>query len=132
MGNDTAAARAIRASTITDAADYWRKRVEVERAQPTSSSFSITESLARLGEKEKALGLLEKSVTGRSSMALCLKVHPNLDPLRSEPRFKAILQRVRLLNYPNVCNFSDTPSAAHSTLPIPEPQRIAASRRRTA
>ncbi|HEX4947726.1 MAG TPA: tetratricopeptide repeat protein [Blastocatellia bacterium] len=96
MGNDTPAAQAIRASPIRNATDYWRKRVEVERAQPTSSSFSIAEALARLGEKEKALDLLEKAVAGRFSMALCLKVHPNLDPLRAEPRFKAILERVRL------------------------------------
>lgn len=97
MGNDTPAAQAIRASAIAGANDYWRKRVEVERAQPTSSSFSITEALARLGEKEKALDLLEKSLAARSSMALRLKVHPNLDPLRSEARFQAILKRVHLL-----------------------------------
>jgi TolB-like protein/cytochrome c-type biogenesis protein CcmH/NrfG len=50
---------------------------------------------AALGEKEKAIDHLERSYQLRRGM-LWLKVNPALDPLRSEARFKNLLQRLRL------------------------------------
>ena len=45
-----------------------------------------------LGEKERALELLEKAVREHSDELIFAKVDPALDPLRSEPRFHAILK----------------------------------------
>ncbi len=50
-----------------------------------------------LGEKEEALRWLEKAYEERSAWMLFIKVDPTLDPLRSEPRFQAI---VRKMNFP--------------------------------
>ncbi|MEW6208486.1 MAG: winged helix-turn-helix domain-containing protein [Acidobacteriota bacterium] len=50
---------------------------------------------AALGEKEKALDRLEHAYQSRRGM-LWLKVNPALDPLRSEVRFKSLLQRLGL------------------------------------
>jgi tetratricopeptide (TPR) repeat protein len=50
---------------------------------------------AALGEKEKALDWLEKAYQLRRGL-LWLKVNPALDELRSEARFKNLLQRLRL------------------------------------
>jgi serine/threonine-protein kinase len=50
-----------------------------------------------LGEKEKALDLLESGCEQRQPVLASLKVHPAYDTLREEPRFKAILKRIGLL-----------------------------------
>jgi hypothetical protein len=49
-----------------------------------------------LGEKARALDSLEKAYRDRSRTMLFLRVAPALDPLRSEPRFIALLKRVPL------------------------------------
>jgi TolB-like protein/Flp pilus assembly protein TadD len=49
-----------------------------------------------LGEKEKALEQLEKSYADRDPDCWALKVSPMFDPLRTEPRFQALLKKVGL------------------------------------
>jgi tetratricopeptide (TPR) repeat protein len=49
-----------------------------------------------LGEKEQALGLLERGYNERDAYMTWLKVEPALDPLRAEPRFKQLLARLGL------------------------------------
>jgi tetratricopeptide (TPR) repeat protein len=51
---------------------------------------------ARLGNHDRAFALLEQVVRQRSPFALFLKVHPRLDPLRSDPRFPQLLREVGL------------------------------------
>jgi serine/threonine-protein kinase len=49
-----------------------------------------------LGENEQALTWLERGYDQRDFGLRDMKVDPALDPLRSEPRFKALLRRVNL------------------------------------
>ncbi|MBP7377107.1 MAG: tetratricopeptide repeat protein [Pyrinomonadaceae bacterium] len=49
-----------------------------------------------LGEKEEALDWLEKEIDDRGSLATYYAVMPELDDLRTEPRFKAMLKRLNL------------------------------------
>jgi len=49
-----------------------------------------------LGDKEEALNGLEKQMLGRSETANQYAVAPELDDLRSEPRFKEMLKRMNL------------------------------------
>jgi len=49
-----------------------------------------------LGEKEEALNLLERAYEERYPWLMHLAVEPRLDPIRSEPRFKALLSRIGL------------------------------------
>ena len=49
-----------------------------------------------LGDKEEALNWLEKHMTSRAETANAYAVAPELDELRSEPRFKAMLNRMNL------------------------------------
>ncbi|MDQ3523178.1 MAG: tetratricopeptide repeat protein [Gemmatimonadota bacterium] len=51
---------------------------------------------ARLGNHDRAFALLEQAVQERSPFVLFLKVHPRLDPLRSDPRFTQLLRQVGL------------------------------------
>jgi len=49
-----------------------------------------------LGEQEQALDWLEKAHQGRDVWLNFLKVEPEFDPLRSHPRFNALLKRLKL------------------------------------
>jgi TolB-like protein/DNA-binding winged helix-turn-helix (wHTH) protein/Flp pilus assembly protein TadD len=49
-----------------------------------------------LGEKEEALNLLEKAYEERYPWLVHLAVEPRLDPLRSEPRFQTLINRIGL------------------------------------
>lgn len=49
-----------------------------------------------LGEKEKAIELLEQVFNERTQHVVDFKVHPMLDPLRNEPKFQSLVQRVGL------------------------------------
>jgi serine/threonine-protein kinase len=46
-----------------------------------------------LGEKEQALDFLERAAAAREANIACLYVHPLWDPLRSEPKFRALLKQ---------------------------------------
>jgi tetratricopeptide (TPR) repeat protein len=95
MGYNTPEAAAIRTSPILNAKDYWRKMVELARP-PTGSEFDAAQAWARLGETDKALAMLKEARAKGSYSVMYLKVQPNLDPLRAEPRFQEFLRSVNL------------------------------------
>lgn len=51
---------------------------------------------AALDEKDKAFAELEKSFADRDCGIARLTGDPFLDPLRNDPRFKALVQRMKL------------------------------------
>jgi tetratricopeptide (TPR) repeat protein len=56
--------------------------------------YILTEDYAALGEKNEAMDWLEKAYEERDDWINWIKVDPNLDELRSEPRFVTLLHRV--------------------------------------
>jgi TolB-like protein/Tfp pilus assembly protein PilF len=60
------------------------------------SPFFIALVYTAMGDKDDAFLWLDKAVTERSGSVRYLKIEPRLDPLRSDPRFEALLQRVGL------------------------------------
>ena len=60
------------------------------------SSYGIASYYAVIGENERALNWLEKAYSERDGTLVWLKVHPRLDGLRGEPRFRDLLARLRL------------------------------------
>src|SRR5437016_2840222 len=60
------------------------------------SSYSIAESYMRMGEKQKAFEWLEKAYEEHDSGLVSLAVEPMFESLRSEPRFKEIVRRMKL------------------------------------
>ncbi len=60
------------------------------------SSYDIAVIYVGLGEKEQAFAWLEKAYDERSTWLEFLKVEPQLDPLRSDPRFVELVRRVGL------------------------------------
>ena len=72
------------------------KNLKVEsRKQPLDPEAWTLVSVA-IGDKEAALGWLEKAYAERANGLTSLKVEPAYDPLRDDPRFKDLLQRVGL------------------------------------
>src|SRR5882724_5709728 len=59
-------------------------------------SYTFAVIYIGLGDKEEALNWLEKQMSDRSETANSYAVFPELDDLRSEPRFKEMLKRMNL------------------------------------
>ncbi|HYH85445.1 MAG TPA: FlgO family outer membrane protein [Pyrinomonadaceae bacterium] len=77
-------------------------RVALERLREMGKSGHVSNYLialthAGLGEKDEAFAYLEKAREGREYMMLWVKVEPQLDGLRSDPRFQDLLRRVGLM-----------------------------------
>jgi TolB-like protein/DNA-binding winged helix-turn-helix (wHTH) protein/Tfp pilus assembly protein PilF len=60
------------------------------------SPFYVAIVYAGLHENEKAMDWLEKAYADRSNAIIFLKVDPDFDGLRSNPRFQALLRRLAL------------------------------------
>ena len=54
--------------------------------------------LASLGDTDEAFQSLDAAISRKLSRAIWVRVDPDLDPLRHDPRFDAMLRRVHLLN----------------------------------
>jgi DNA-binding winged helix-turn-helix (wHTH) protein/TolB-like protein/tetratricopeptide (TPR) repeat protein len=60
------------------------------------SPYDLAILYTGLGEKERAIAQLNKAFEERAGWIMDLKVEPFFDPLRSDPRFDELLQRLRL------------------------------------
>ena len=100
LGRETRDNAALRvAASATSSRVYWQKRLELEieeSKQEQLSAFEMAEILAQVGAKDRALDWLAKAHAQRHFMIMYLKVAPNLDPLRSDPRFAELVGRVGL------------------------------------
>jgi tetratricopeptide (TPR) repeat protein len=83
----------------------WGKREEAQQVlaelikkseQTYVSAYDVAVIYAGLGDRDQAFGWLDKAVEQHSFWLSWLKLDPRLDPLRSDPRFSRLLQRVRL------------------------------------
>jgi len=62
------------------------------------SSYSIAESYMRVGERQKAFEWLEKAYEEHDSGLVSVAVEPMFEPIRTDPRFKDIVRRLKLPN----------------------------------
>ena len=88
----------IRKGLETDGAHgYWLGAYEYARRDPRDGDdLYIAICLTQLGRLSEAIDELEKTVSHRQSFSGTIKVEPLLDPLRSEPRFKALMDKTGL------------------------------------
>ena len=89
---------------LSSATAYWQrilKLTEQDLKNKEAVQVRLAEAYAQLGERGRALELLERAYEGHSCWMPFLKVHPNLDPLRFEPRFERLLERVGLKSTAN-------------------------------
>ena len=60
------------------------------------SPYDLAIVYAGLGERDQAIGQLNKAYEERAGWLINLKVEPLFDPLRSDPRLTDLLRRMRL------------------------------------
>jgi TolB-like protein/Tfp pilus assembly protein PilF len=78
---------------------YWtrvRKLVLPQYAENPIGWYRLAEINTYLGDNDQAFQWLEKALNERPDWIPFLKVEPTLDPLRADPRFTALLQRMGL------------------------------------
>ena len=69
---------------------------EENKAKQYIPGYYMAVLYGALGEKDKAFEWLERSYQQRDSFLARLKVDPNLDDLRADPRFQSLLERMKL------------------------------------
>jgi hypothetical protein len=62
----------------------------------TRAAFYFAQSYAHLGQKDRAFFWLEKAYSEHDHELLTLKLDPELDGLRADPRFEQLVRRVGL------------------------------------
>ena len=80
----------------TDAQAMIDKLAKLAAARTYVSSYGVALIYVALTEREAAFQWLERAFQERDENFIHLKVDPRLDPIRSEPRFQQLLQRVNL------------------------------------
>ena len=73
-------------------AKYWEQGVRDGSVQPTSVAMLY----ARAGEKDKAMQYLEQGFREHTRAIVNIKTEPQLDSLRSDPRFQDMIKRMGL------------------------------------
>jgi serine/threonine-protein kinase len=73
------------------------------------SPLRIAQVHLGLGDRARALDGLERALDARATDLAWLGVHPMFDPLRDEPRFQAVLQRIDLTASPPPTSASPRP-----------------------
>ncbi len=92
--------RATLAYSLAAAGDTsYARQLAVELEERLNSEYVSPVELAlvhiALGDKEKALDWTERAIDERRGWAAYLRVHPIVDSLRGEPRFDALVQRMK-------------------------------------
>jgi hypothetical protein len=79
------------------AGGYWRTLLELEsfpRASGHKNPLRLAMIHTKLGEREKALTLLERAFAEHEGDMAFVNIEPCFDPLHGEPRFQALVRRV--------------------------------------
>jgi TolB-like protein/Tfp pilus assembly protein PilF len=101
LGGDVPSVLAALGDTLARAGFVWEARSLLDELQAAAktrwvpaSAFAIVN--VGLGDQQAALSYLE-AACDRREMVGGLKIHPTYDPLRSEPRFQRLLERIGFL-----------------------------------
>ncbi|HEV8486543.1 MAG TPA: winged helix-turn-helix domain-containing protein [Blastocatellia bacterium] len=83
----------------SSATAYWQTILKLTKQDLKNNEavqVRLAEAYAQLGERDRALELLERAYEGHSCWMPFLKVHPNLDRLHLDAGFERLLERVGL------------------------------------
>ena len=101
MRDTTQSATALLLARTGRAPQARRIAANAERRRD-STLEEIAEVYLALGDRERALDLLEQAVAEHDPLVVDFLVRPGLDPVRNEPRFRALMQR---LAFPTAAKF---------------------------
>ncbi len=68
------------------------------RARRYVDAYNIGDVYAGLGEKEKAFEWLRRAYEEHAGQLICIKVDPWIENLRSDPRYKELLKKMKLVD----------------------------------
>jgi hypothetical protein len=71
-----------------------RKQVEIPNEGRVLDWVFIAGVYTALGDRERAFAWLEKAYANRDFFLTYLRVDPELDALRSDPRFRELIERI--------------------------------------
>lgn len=94
LRGETQNAALVRESFARGGWSGYLRLVTAENSLLKENNWAVARAYLELGEKEKAITELNKAYENRVSGLSWLKVEPQLDPLRSDPRFQDLLRRV--------------------------------------
>ena len=80
---------------------YWKSRLDIFLNKSKSKYVwpgVLAECYAQLGETRKAIDILEKLFEQKDELIVYIRIWVILDPIRSDPRFQSIVDR---MNFPN-------------------------------
>ena len=77
---------------------YWRKKVELAEKAGKAGGYPMAVLYAKINNNDRAIELLYKALEERAHAMAQIKVHPELDNLRSDPRFAELLRRMNFEN----------------------------------
>jgi TolB-like protein len=80
-----------------DRAGALNKLAKLERVNGDASNHEYAQIYAQLGDKDRAFAALDRAYEFKDSGLISLRVDQFLDPLRSDPRFAALLRK---MNFP--------------------------------
>jgi hypothetical protein len=70
------------------------KIAAIEKRYGDAANYQVAEIYSQLGETDKAIAALEAAWTKRDSGLASMLGDPFLDPVRNDPRFRAIAARI--------------------------------------
>jgi DNA-binding winged helix-turn-helix (wHTH) protein/tetratricopeptide (TPR) repeat protein len=70
------------------------ERIKDFEAEAVTKNYQLACLYSKIGNKDRALAYLEKAYQERSFQMAMLRVEPQLDPLRNDPRFADLIRRV--------------------------------------
>ena len=84
---------------LSKARDILKELGQAQQQKPTYEFAYMRAVLqASLGDKDAAFKSLELAAAQRLSRVIWMAVDPDMDPLRNDPRFPALLRRLRLIS----------------------------------
>jgi len=79
---------------------FWETRLQYLLKEGEIRAYSVATAYMMLGDHEQALAWLEKLHAERGAWIRGLKVQPQWDPLRADPRFQDLLRRANVTSAP--------------------------------
>lgn len=93
LQNRPDAARQMREGLAKGGWPGFLRAVVTELEQSKSNPYGLATAYVELGEKDKAFAALEDVYNAHSNFVGYFKIDPQLNPLRDDPRFKALLKK---------------------------------------
>jgi len=71
--------------------------LQANRREPVAAVY-VASAYASIGDRDQAFAWLERAYAEHPSELISLKIVPEWDPLRGDPRFQRLLERIGLSN----------------------------------